>query len=313
MMNKKNNVADWIVENMLNNIETITGKWNNGQTNKQDIVNISLCYRNGISNNAYTGFNPFQCWVHSTAYGFTNNVYYTPLQAKKLGLILKEEFKSDKVNNKYHYTMLTFYKKLNFKDKKTDEKITIPLLRYFTVYNIDQYVDNDAKKKQIEKHAENKKPVIVNEIGKIEAIEKVISNYIINQPTLDLRITKKPGYPSYSPTNDIISIPDIKFFKTNIAYYESLIHESVHSTGNVKRLKRPMHGMNNKSEYAIEELIAEFGVAYLSEKINVEYDAKNILLYIKGWLSALKSNPNQLIKAAAKSSKAVNYIMGDIT
>lgn len=301
MSNKE--ISGWLLESILNNIDNVTGSWDNGQKNNKAIMQLSK-YRNGATGYHYNGINVISCWAHCMANKFNNNTYYTLNQCKQLNLTVM----NDQIRNG---NIIIYYMKSKIKDKKTGDEITIPFMRYTKVFNIDQIVDSPEKEKQLKKHNSNNVPVVsMNE--KIEEIETIIKDYVKRSKTLDIIIESKNGIPYYQPSDDNISIPNITLFDSSNRYYESFIHEIIHSTGHVDRLNRKLLGMNNKSQYAFEELIAEFGLAFFCESNNVEYDFNNCLLYMKSWLKSLKDNPEHIVKAASKANYAVNYIMNNV-
>ena len=63
------------------------------------------------------------------------------------------------------------------------------------------------------------------------------------------------------------------------------------------------------NQYAVEELVAELGSAFLC----AEYDIGNVekgddASYIASWLKVLKDNKYCIVSAASEASKAVNYM-----
>ena len=68
----------------------------------------------------------------------------------------------------------------------------------------------------------------------------------------------------YDIINDYISVPEIHQFENSEAYYSTLFHEAIHSTGAKKRLNRDMKGYSqDKQSYGYEELVAEIGAQLL--------------------------------------------------
>ncbi len=65
-----------------------------------------------------------------------------------------------------------------------------------------------------------------------------------------------------------------------------------------------------KSAYAFEELIAEFGAAFLCQQIGLTSTLReDHVIYIADWVKALKSDPKVLFKAASAAEKAANYLL----
>jgi antirestriction protein ArdC len=69
----------------------------------------------------------------------------------------------------------------------------------------------------------------------------------------------------YVPSTDNIHMPCIDCFEDAEGYYATLAHESVHWTGHSQRLDRDFERKRYGDEgYAMEELVAELGAAFLS-------------------------------------------------
>jgi len=93
------------------------------------------------------------------------------------------------------------------------------------------------------------------------------------------------------------------------AYYSTLFHEIVHSTGNPKRLGRGKLSARESLDYANEELVAEIGSLMLCEELGLEYNRQNSLSYLKGWLSQTKNVDTALLEAYSYASDAVEYLL----
>jgi antirestriction protein ArdC len=94
------------------------------------------------------------------------------------------------------------------------------------------------------------------------------------------------------------------------AYYETLLHELVHSTGHKSRLDRELENGKGKTAYATEELVAEMGAAFLCAEAEIfQQQLDNSAAYIAGWLKALKDDVQMVVRAAGKAQKATDYIL----
>jgi antirestriction protein ArdC len=116
----------------------------------------------------------------------------------------------------------------------------------------------------------------------------------------------------YSVLRDQITVPLLKSFSSAQAFYATLAHECVHSTGHSKRLDRKF-GVQNASEesmrnYAKEELVAEMGAFILCNRMNVSSNTENHAAYLEAWLKVLKEGPKALFKAVSDATKAANLI-----
>ena len=121
--------------------------------------------------------------------------------------------------------------------------------------------------------------------------------------------------PCYQPGLDRVLMPHLSQFESADSYYAVFYHELVHSTGHAKRLRRFTDGQSGQIEkYSFEELVAEFGAAFLCGFAgikNPETDALQVG-YIQGWMEVLKNDSRMVVKAASAAQRAADYIRGKI-
>ena len=125
------------------------------------------------------------------------------------------------------------------------------------------------------------------------------------------------GRAYYEIVEDRITLPEFEKFVSAEAFYATLAHECIHSTGNEKRLKRPF-GMQcgseeSKMRYAREELVAEMGAFILCNRMEISSNTENHAAYLEGWLKVLKQGPKALFKVISDATKAANLILPEIS
>ncbi len=119
----------------------------------------------------------------------------------------------------------------------------------------------------------------------------------------------------YRPSNDSVHLPARNTFETSGEYYSTTFHELSHSTGHQSRLDR--HDLeagvshSGSENYSKEELIAEFGSAFLCAHSGINNTLDNSASYIAGWLKALKGDNKLAITAASAAQRASDYILGE--
>jgi len=199
-------------------------------------------------------------------------------------------------------TLIVFWKTRPIKqhnDSDIDETAeTIPLLRYYKVFNVEQCEDVD--------YPTWKKP----DNNPIERCEDVIVGYM-DCPEIKPDLSQA----FYSPTSDYIGMPPIDQFNGSNAYYSALFHELTHSTGHENRLGRGTVTSNHSygsEDYSKEELIAEMGASFLCNITGINNTAvtTNNAGYIQGWLKRLKEDNRLIVQAGSKAQAAVDYILG---
>jgi antirestriction protein ArdC len=123
------------------------------------------------------------------------------------------------------------------------------------------------------------------------------------------------GEPCYHPLLDRVVMPQLSQFKSVDHYYSVLFHELTHSTGHPKRLNRFAEGEGSKFEqYSFEELVAEFGAAFLCAFAGIQNsDAETLQTsYIQGWMKAIRADQRLVLQAAAAAQRSADYIRGHL-
>jgi antirestriction protein ArdC len=246
---------------------------------------------NLVSKRPYRGIN---LWLLN-ALSYELNLWVTFDQLKKIGgSVIKGE----------HGQIVVFWKLV----KKVPEELDstgkakmVPLLQYYKLYNVAQC--RDVPRNLIPVVDASAEPV--DPIAECEAI----LNYVPDMPLI--RFQGKQAY--YNVEKDEIVLPKMKDFKSSPAYYSTLYHELIHASGAPRRLNRKtltdMVPFGTPS-YALEELIAEMGSAFLcrfSGILPAEMD--NMVAYIDNWLGVLKKDKRFIITASGQAQKAVDFLL----
>lgn len=93
------------------------------------------------------------------------------------------------------------------------------------------------------------------------------------------------------------------------AFYSTLCHELVHSSGE-SRLERDSQGRFGSESYAMEELVAELGAAFLCSDLGITPEPRaDHACYIANWLKVLKNDKKAVFTAASKASEAADWLM----
>ena len=198
--------------------------------------------------------------------------------------------------------LIVFWKTHDIKHREDSDTVevteTIPLLRYYKVFNVEQ---TEGVKYPSWEKAEN---------DPIERCEDLVKGYS-TCPEIKPDLSK--AY--YSPGEDYIGIPPITQFESSEEFYSVLFHEMTHSTGHKTRLNR--EGITDghffgSTEYSREELVAEMGASFLTNITGINNAAvtKNNAGFIQGWLERLKEDKRLIIQASSKAQKSTDYILG---
>jgi antirestriction protein ArdC len=120
---------------------------------------------------------------------------------------------------------------------------------------------------------------------------------------------------SYMLSTDTVQMPVFGSFESAVTYYQTLLHELVHSTGHPDRLNRVSlikHDGFGGKVYSQEELVAEMGAAFLCMEVDIARDThERSAAYLKSWLEVLRAKEHKrwIINAASQASKAADYIL----
>jgi antirestriction protein ArdC len=244
---------------------------------------------------AYRGINTWLLSLSAEAAGYNSPYWLTFNQAKALGGNVRKGEKG---------TFVVLWKRIKIADTEAEDGATkvIPLLRSYTVFNLDQ-TENVTLPPRFD--LPEFEPV---EPG--EAVEAVLAGYV-DGPELRYR-TGDAAY--YTPDNDTVTLPALDQFGDQVAYAGTLFHELTHSTGHASRLNRferngePQHFGTER--YAREELVAEMGAAILAAVAGTEHHIERSAAYVENWLGRLRDDKSLVILAAQQAQKAVDRITG---
>jgi len=247
----------------------------------------------------YSGLNVFTL----SSMGYSSRFWLTFKQGQDLGGMVKKGEKGFPV---VYFNLLEKDKKNNegktIKDANGENvKTKIPLLRYHTVFNTEQFTGIEVPELEV------KEPIVFNPI---ESAEKIVKGYI-GKPEI-----KHGGERAcYSPMQDIVKMPPKECFVGEEEYYSTLFHELVHSTGHKNRLNREeiqnFHFFGDEN-YSKEELTAEMGATFLISEAGISTEAtmKNSVAYLQNWINALRNDKTLIVRASTLAKKAVNKILG---
>jgi antirestriction protein ArdC len=127
----------------------------------------------------------------------------------------------------------------------------------------------------------------------------------------DIRTGGNRAFYCFEP--DFVQMPHLQQFNEPGAYYATLAHEITHWTRHEKRLNRDFGRKRWGDEgYAVEELVAELGAAFLCADLGLNPDQprEDHSSYIANWLTVLKNDKRAIFTAASHAQKAADYLSG---
>ena len=104
----------------------------------------------------------------------------------------------------------------------------------------------------------------------------------------------------------------LKSFRDSESYYATLAHETTHWTRHPSRLDRDFGRQRfGDHGYAMEELVAELGAAFLSADLDLTPEVReDHAAYIGNWLTVLKSDKRAIFTAASHAQRAADFLHG---
>ncbi|MCZ8351833.1 peptidase [Microcystis aeruginosa KW] len=258
--------------------------------NRQSATTLPV---NVHSKNAYRGVNILSLWVSQMKECYSSNIWGTYKQWQARGAQVRKGEKA---------SLVVFYKEIereveNDGDSKPGKLL---LARASFVFNAEQ-VDGFSV------------PTPPVHEDKVEVIQSV-ADFVKATKAIVIHGGSKAYY---RPRTDTIHIPQKALFKGTTtstpteSYYSTLLHECVHWSGSETRLDRNLSNRFGDEAYAMEELIAELGAAFLCASLNITLDPRpDHAAYIDSWLKVLKSDKKAIFTAASQASQAVDYLYG---
>jgi antirestriction protein ArdC len=250
--------------------------------------------RNASTKNMYSGGNLFALMLAAEEKGYATPHWGGFQQWKKLGGSVKKGEKATAI----------LMPKTMFGDEidpDTGKKVRKSKGIYFTtahVFNLDQ-VEGIDREEFLKLPTDALTPE--QRVGKLEDAIKEIGATIN---------TGDGSRAYYSPREDHVVMPPFELFKTPEGYYGTLAHELVHWTGHSSRLDRKNMNQFGSPEYAREELIAEFGSAFLLAMFGLSAEPReDHAHYLANWLQVLRDEPNALQEASTKAQEASKMLI----
>ena len=118
--------------------------------------------------------------------------------------------------------------------------------------------------------------------------------------------------PATCPRPTTCTCRRIDFFRDSESYYATLAHEMTHWTRHPSRLDRDFGRKRFGDEgYAMEELVAELGSAFLSADLELTPEVReDHAAYIASWIKVLKDDKRAIFTAASHAQRAADFLHG---
>ena len=281
-MESKENTMKYqdLVDHFIAQLEQGTCPWR--KTWKGSNLGFALPLRHNGEN--YQGINILALWLAAQQKGFGSPYWMTFKQAKSLGACVRKGEKASFV----------FY--VGQAEKERDGKAeTFTFTKTYCVFNAEQIDGLPSEYLPAPMEA-------INLDDRNAKAEKFIAN-----TGADIRHGGNSAF--YARREDYVQLPEFAAFENAEAYYGTTLHELTHWTGSENRVERPKGKRFGDAAYAMEELVAELGAAFLCADLQISDKPRaDHASYLAHWVEALKVSPKLLMSAASAATKATAYL-----
>ncbi len=233
---------------------------------------------NVASKAPYNGVNVLSLWVSALNADYQSNIWGTYRQWQAAGCQVRKGEKSSQV---------VFYRTYTDETDESEHRVA----RASHVFNA----------AQVDGYQPPAPPTVFDPVASAEAFVR----------STGAVIEEGGDRACYVPSRDMIRMPDRHRFTDREAFYATLCHELVHWSGAEKRLARDLSGRFGSDRYAVEELVAELGAAFLCADLGISQEPReDHVAYVRSWLEVLKRDMRAIFTAASKASQAAGWLTG---
>jgi antirestriction protein ArdC len=243
---------------------------------------------NGIP---YRGINVLILWFAAIEKGYAASIWMTFKQA----LELKANVRKGERGSLVVYADNIVRTEADAKTGEEAER-TIPFMKGYTVFNVEQ-IDG------LPEHYYAKPEQRVDTVKRIDRADGFFASTGVT-----IRHGGTMAY--YNVSQDFVQMPPFEVFRDAESFYSTLAHETVHSTRHKSRLDRDFGRKRFGDEgYAMEELVAELGSAFLSADLDLTPSVReDHASYIASWIKVLKDDKRAIFTAASHAQRAADFL-----
>ena len=245
---------------------------------------------NGI---AYRGINVLMLWSAAMEKGFATPIWMTFKQALEFDAHVRKGEQG---------SLVVYADKIiraeTDADTGEESERAIPFMKGYTVFNVEQI---DGLPERFYAKAEPRG----ESVQRIERAEQFFA-------ATGAAVRHGGNRAYYSISTDHVQMPPFESFRDAESYYATLAHEGTHWTRHPSRLNRDFGRKRYGDEgYAMEELVAELGSAFLSADLDLTPEVRDDhAAYIASWIKVLKNDKRTIFTAASHAQRAADFLHG---
>ncbi|WP_192878833.1 ArdC family protein [Sphingopyxis lindanitolerans] len=246
---------------------------------------------NAVTRKTYRGVNVLALWASAEAQDFGHGLWATYRQWQSLGAQVR---KGEKASPIVFYKVFDKVDGAEAEEREGSARIFAQASHVFNVGQVDGYAMPELP-----------------EAADFDPIPN--ADAFVAATGAAVRIQGDSAH--YMPSTDTITMPDKQlFFATESGnagqnWYATLLHELTHWSGAEHRLARTFGKRFGDDAYAMEELVAELGSAFLCGDLGLSSKPRpDHARYLASWLKVLKADNRAIFTAASAAAKAAEWL-----
>jgi antirestriction protein ArdC len=278
-------ITDRIVADLERGVRPWLKPWNAGNGEGRIMRPLRA---NGIP---YQGINVLMLWSEAIEKEYTAPIWMTFKQALEL---------KANVRKGEHGSLVVYADKIIRAETDSETGVeaerAIPFMKGYTVFNVEQI-------EGLPEHYYTRPAPRTAAVPRVQRADDFFRACGAN-------IVHGGSRACYVPSTDNVHMPCIDFFRDSESYYATLAHEVTHWTRHESRLNRDFGRKRFGDEgYAMEELVAELGSAFLSADLELTPEAReDHAAYIGSWIKVLKNDKRAIFTAAGHAQRAADFL-----
>ncbi len=237
----------------------------------------------------YRGINVLLLWGAAADAGYAATTWMTYKQATERGGQVRKGERGSMV------VFANSFTKTQTDENGQDEEREIPFLKAYTVFNVEQI---DGLEPGPAAPSPLEQPQLIEQAETFMAATGAVIRHGGNRAF-------------YAPGTDHIQLPPVQAFRDIESYTATKAHELIHWTGHESRTARQFGSRFGDHAYAVEELVAELGAAFLCAELGVASEIQeDHASYLAHWLTVLKADSRAIFTASSQAQKATDYLHG---
>lgn len=252
--------------------------------------NSPMLPRNGWSDRAYNGFNSLYLSCLMELNGWRDPRFFTRDNMKQFGGRIIKDNKG---------TLVVYNKRVVEVDEDSGKESVFYVMRYYKVWNAAQVLN-------VPERVVDEPVVFGDDYVNARALAE---NWMRFEGITGVYGCDRAAYKWRDDDYEVIEMPDVSQFRGKPDYFSTFFHEIIHSSGAKHRLDRLEKTGFGSDVYAKEELVAEFGSAFLCANTGVALRNDSSAAYLKGWADRCSDDPGLLVTAVNAAQRAADYVL----